>query len=96
MNNDEKINLIGQKILLLSANLDKYKQELDNLKFQLSVLQPEKNISVTPEIKTEPVIEASINEDTIHIYRKKWDAAECLICSIMLLIILVKKINNRE
>ena len=59
MTNDEKINLIGQKRMLLSTNLDKYKQELDELKFQLNVLQSEKNIS----IKHEPVI-VPVKEET--------------------------------
>ncbi len=60
MNNDEKINLIGQKILLLSSNLDKYKQELDALKFQLSVLQSEKNVLHKTEKIVEPVKEEEV------------------------------------
>ena len=39
MTNEEKINLIGQKILLLSNNLDKYKIELNQLQQQLDVLK---------------------------------------------------------
>lgn len=39
MTNEEKINLIGQKILLLSNNLDKYHNELAQLKQQLEALQ---------------------------------------------------------
>ncbi len=39
MTNEEKINLIGQKILLLSNNLDKYHNELAQLKQQLDALQ---------------------------------------------------------
>ncbi len=39
MTNEEKINLIGQKILLLSNNLDKYQNELQQLKQQLEILQ---------------------------------------------------------
>ena len=69
MTNEEKINLIGQKILLLSSNLDKYHNELANLKQQLEALQqgtskqqnivppvvkvPEQKIEVIPEIKKE-------------------------------------------
>lgn len=44
--------------MLLSTNLDKYKQELDSLKFQLSVLQSEKNVSV----KQQPVVETKKEE----------------------------------
>jgi uncharacterized membrane protein len=39
MTNEEKINLIGQKILLLSNNLEKYNTELLQLKQQLDYLQ---------------------------------------------------------
>lgn len=69
MTNEEKINLIGQKILLLSNNLDKYHSELAQLKQQLEALQqgtskqqnivspivkvPEQKIEIVPEIKKE-------------------------------------------
>ncbi|MDF2437990.1 MAG: hypothetical protein K0Q95_2366 [Bacteroidota bacterium] len=39
MTKEEKINLIGQKIMLLSNDLDKYKKELDLLKEQLQAFQ---------------------------------------------------------
>ncbi len=39
MTNEEKINLIGQKILILSNNLEKYQNELNFLKEQLVLLQ---------------------------------------------------------
>jgi hypothetical protein len=39
MTNDEKINLIGQKILVLSNNLDKYKTELEQLHSELNALK---------------------------------------------------------
>ena len=57
MTNDEKINLIGQKILLLSNDLDKYKAELEQLQAQLNALKTGKTIlPVTePIIKTEKV-----------------------------------------
>jgi uncharacterized membrane protein len=53
MTNEEKINLIGQKIVLLSNNLDKYKSELERLQAQLNALKSGK----TAEIKTQPVQE---------------------------------------
>ena len=77
MTNEEKINLIGQKILLLSNNLDKYHNELAQLKQQLEALQqsnpkqqnivppvvkvPEVKIEVVPEVKIETL---EIQEDT--------------------------------
>ena len=51
MTNEEKINLIGQKILLLSNNLDKYKIELQSLQQQLELLktqQQHKTVIVEP------------------------------------------------
>ena len=39
MTNEEKINLIGQKMLVLSSNLEKYQAELQLLKIQLLQLQ---------------------------------------------------------
>lgn len=72
MTNEEKINLIGQKILILSNNLEKYSTELAQLKQQLELLQqgtikqqvvvppvvktPEPKIDIVPEIKKEPEI----------------------------------------
>ena len=61
MTNEEKINLIGQKILLLSNNLDKYHNELVQLKQQLEALQQgssKQHIIVPPIVKVpEPKIE---------------------------------------
>jgi uncharacterized membrane protein len=65
MTNEEKINLIGQKMLILSNNLDKYQAELAQLKQQLELLQSQQPfykqpivppVVQKPEIK-EPVIE---------------------------------------
>ena len=49
MTNEEKINLIGQKILILSNNLDKYQNELNLLKQQLDLLQGQ-------PIKQQPIV----------------------------------------
>lgn len=62
MTNEEKINLIGKKILLLSGNLDKYQAELNLLKQQLDSLQQgqiyQQPVVVAPVLKTqEPTIE---------------------------------------
>lgn len=71
MTNEEKINLIGQKILILSGNLDRYKTELDLLKQQLAILQSQQKPVVNtipppvlnkPELKTETP--AAIVENT--------------------------------
>ncbi len=43
MTNEEKINLIGQKILILSNNLDNYQAELKTLKLQLQQLQQQQS-----------------------------------------------------
>lgn len=62
MTNEEKINLIGQKILILSNNLDKYQSELEQLKQQLAALQQhpvvqQPVVTPPPVVKTpEPVI----------------------------------------
>lgn len=53
MTNDEKINLIGQKILLLSNNLDKYKADLEELQTQLNALRSEKPVLK----KEEPILQ---------------------------------------
>ncbi len=58
MTNDEKINLIGQKIVLLSNNLDKYKNELEQLREQLNALKAGK----VAETKTVPVKEIKKEE----------------------------------
>jgi len=50
MTNDEKIQLIGQKISILSNNLDKYKQELEFLQKQLSDLKSGNVSSAEPEV----------------------------------------------
>ncbi|MBL7895150.1 MAG: DUF2339 domain-containing protein [Bacteroidia bacterium] len=60
MTNDEKINLIGQKILLLSKNLDNYKQELEFLQQQLNELKGVKSSQAYTKIEeqiTPPKIE---------------------------------------
>lgn len=68
MTNEEKIQLIGQKIFVLSNNLDKYKNELADLQAQLNELKAEKvktdfsaQEKVTPvvEVKPEPQIQES-------------------------------------
>lgn len=54
MTNDEKIQLIGQKIFVLSANLDKYKKELEILQQQLNELKSasaQQNDSFIPPVK---------------------------------------------
>ncbi|HEX8515918.1 MAG TPA: DUF2339 domain-containing protein [Bacteroidia bacterium] len=55
MTNEEKINLIGQKMLILSNNLDKYKTELEQLREQLAALQGNTSLSPLQE-KPETVI----------------------------------------
>jgi hypothetical protein len=55
MTNEEKINLIGQKIFILSNDLEKYKAELEQLKQQLLILQPQQN-KVTPPAPPEKTI----------------------------------------
>ncbi|MCW3104112.1 MAG: hypothetical protein JWO09_2552 [Bacteroidetes bacterium] len=76
MTNEEKINLIGQKIMLLSNTLDNYKTELDQLRQELAALQrgqtnpepaivppPAVNIpEVKQEIWKEVVLEEQITE----------------------------------
>src|SRR4051812_36472183 len=61
MTNEEKINLIGQKMLILSNNLDKYQSELAQLRQQLEALQAQQGIrqQIVPPVmnKPEPVIE---------------------------------------
>ncbi len=72
MTNDEKINLIGQKIVLLSNNLDKYKTELEQLQAQLNALKAGKaeEVKVVPvqEVKkpepVKPIVE-EIKKETI-------------------------------
>ncbi len=58
MTNEEKIQLIGQKIFVLSNNLDKYKNELSDLQAQLNALKAEKSESdFTTTEKVNPVEE---------------------------------------
>jgi uncharacterized membrane protein len=52
MTTDEKIQLIGQKIYMLSGSLDKYRAELDSLKQQLEALRTEKAASEGKTIVT--------------------------------------------
>lgn len=75
MTNEEKINLIGQKILLLSNNLDKYKLELETLQAELNELKGVKTpplhaeepiIKSVPETKfTPPVVEVVQEENSV-------------------------------
>lgn len=58
MTNEEKINLIGQKMLILSNNFDKYQQELDSLKQQLLLLQQQQTANTTKPI-AEPLRQES-------------------------------------
>ncbi len=66
---DEKIQLIGQKMMLLSGNLDKYKQELDTLKVQLNALIAEKNATSKtgplPELKIETLVQPPVKETPV-------------------------------
>lgn len=55
MTNEEKINLIGKKILLLSSNLEKYQTELNQLKYELQQLQ-QKTTIVQPKQEVKPVL----------------------------------------
>ena len=59
MTNDEKINLIGQKIVLLSNNLDKYKNELAQLQSELNALKEGKTVAekITPIVIEKKIIE---------------------------------------
>ncbi|HWY10273.1 MAG TPA: DUF2339 domain-containing protein [Bacteroidia bacterium] len=58
MTNEEKINLIGQKIVLLSNNLDKYKNELAQLQSELNALKTGKlSEKVTPVVEEQKVIQ---------------------------------------
>ena len=61
MTNEEKINLIGQKILVLSNNLDKYKVELNQLQQQLDFLQQQQkgysNNVIKPPVAEKPQAE---------------------------------------
>jgi hypothetical protein len=56
MTNEQKINLIGQKILILSQNLDQYRLELQQLQAELEKLKshPETVRIVTPVIVPPP------------------------------------------
>ena len=63
MTNEEKINLIGRKIAILSNNLEKYQAELNLLRLQLESLQQDRDVFqstaspstviVTPELNNE-------------------------------------------
>ncbi len=74
MTNEEKINLIGQKIFILSNNLDKYQTELQQLKQQLEELQaqshnlkpivPDAIITREPIIQTPPTVVNQIIPET--------------------------------
>lgn len=60
MTNEEKINLIGQKVLLLSNNLDRYKAELQLLQQQLDSLKQQQ-----PVILKQPEITPVQNETNV-------------------------------
>jgi uncharacterized membrane protein len=69
MTNEEKINLIGQKILVLSGNLDKYKTELNQLQQQLNFIQQQQSNSfkapiIPPVIVPEP-IKVEVKEEPV-------------------------------
>lgn len=63
MTNEEKINLIGQKILILSNNLDKYQQELEVLKAELLKLQ--QNIPTIKAPIQQPIIVPPVEQKII-------------------------------
>lgn len=65
MTNEQKINLIGQKILLLSNQVDSYRKELDALKDELERLKHQQTYesaifkpkeTVAPVVPVEPVV----------------------------------------
>ncbi len=60
MTNEEKINLIGKKILLLSNNLDNYKAELNQLQQQLDFLQQQQQVQFS---RKPPVTPLTQNQD---------------------------------
>lgn len=75
MTNEEKINLIGKKILLLSNDLEKYRSELEQLRADLKKLQeagspiqtpvPQTEKAIVPELETKPVLqETTVEKDT--------------------------------
>lgn len=55
MTNEEKINLIGQKMMILSNRLDNYKTELDQLGQQLALLQGQQK-PVQPTVVPPPTV----------------------------------------
>jgi len=60
MTNEEKINLIGQKILILSSNLDTYQAELQTLKIQLLQLQQQNPVFQKQSIAPPPLIHTPV------------------------------------
>jgi uncharacterized membrane protein len=60
MTNEEKIQLIGQKIFLLSQNMEKYKAELDSLRTQLDQLKREMASGTFTDQKIVPVIQTPL------------------------------------
>ncbi len=56
MTNEEKINLIGRKILILSNDLDKTKSELESLKIQLEALQQQPIVKSTSSTIIPPAV----------------------------------------
>ncbi len=65
MTNEEKINLIGKKILLLSNNLDKYQAELNLLKQQLDLLQQGQTFQRQPIIETSVIKTQEVKEEVV-------------------------------
>lgn len=66
MTNEEKINLIGQKILVLSNDLDRYSKELAVLKKQLELLQQQgKPVVNEPVVIKEPVKETPVEQPVV-------------------------------
>ena len=60
MTNEEKINLIGKKILLLSNNLDTYKAELNQLQQQLAIIQQQQQETLS---RKQPIPPVTLNQD---------------------------------
>jgi uncharacterized membrane protein len=71
MTNEEKINLIGQKIMLLSKDLDRYKAELNDLKQQLVFLQGQEKPIGQP-IVTPPIVPVpELKKETLPVQEEK-------------------------
>lgn len=64
MTNEEKINLIAKKILVLSNNLEKYQSELNQLKQELMLLQTQTTKVGTPLIFNQEPVVSPVEETT--------------------------------